>query len=75
MLLRCVIHPMVFGSIPGKKFLTHLFSLSLTFVEYLHKVMLFQLRTCPKTQITCYAEIYMKAWSQATGAFIMKIGI
>eukprot|EP00002_Diphylleia_rotans_P023151 TRINITY_DN4550_c0_g1_i4.p1 TRINITY_DN4550_c0_g1~~TRINITY_DN4550_c0_g1_i4.p1 ORF type:complete len:720 (+),score=134.00 TRINITY_DN4550_c0_g1_i4:53-2212(+) len=73
MLLRCILHPSFLSENDGQRFIVSLFGIHLPFIDEIHSTIKNQILYANKNQISSYGDIYFKAWSVATGPYLMKI--
>ncbi|XP_046846432.1 condensin-2 complex subunit G2-like isoform X2 [Xenia sp. Carnegie-2017] len=72
-LLQCIAHPVFLKIEEGRKFLSYLFGLHLSFMEEIHKTIKKEIPMCNISTLIVYGEIYFKAWRASKEVYREKI--
>ena len=67
LLLRCAVHPAVLSSTKGTRFCAHLLCLAPCLTTALHKVLTYQLLSCPLEQACLIGGVYFRGWRESSG--------
>ena len=67
LLLRCAVHPAVLSSTKGTRFCAHLLCLAPCLTTALHKVLTYQLLSCPLEQACLIGVVYFRGWRESSG--------
>lgn len=72
-LLQCYVTPIFLKADQGRKFLSSLFYLSLSYTAQIHESIKMLLLHCPSQHLTWYGNIYFDAWKNAMTPYLEVI--